>query len=92
MTQPASGPAPSAEQLEAEIAQARDSLASTIEQLRAETTPQALARRGVGRVKGFFVDEYGGVRPERVAAAAGVVVTLVVLRRWRRSRRRCHCH
>lgn len=92
MTQSAPGPTPSADQLEAEIAQARDSLASTIEQLRAETTPQALARRGVGTVKSFFVDEYGGVRPERVAAAAGVLVTLVVLRRWRRSRRRCHCH
>jgi hypothetical protein len=88
---PEQAPAPSAAQLEAEIAEARSNLASTIEQLKAETTPQALAQRGVAKVKGFFTDEYGGIRPERVAMAAGVVVTLVVLRRWRRSRR-CHCH
>lgn len=85
-------PAPSAAQLEAEIADARNNLTSTIEQLRAETTPQALAQRGVNAVKGFFTDEYGGIRPDRVAIVAGTVVTLVVLRRWRRSRRRCHCH
>jgi ubiquitin len=84
--------APSAAELEAEIAQARDNLASTIQQLKAETTPKAMARRAVGKAKGFFVDEYGGVRPERVAMVAGAVVTLVVLKRWRRSRRRCHCH
>jgi hypothetical protein len=84
-------PAPSAAQLEAEIAEARNNLASTIEQLKAETAPQALAHRGINAVKGFFTDEYGGIRPERVAIAAGTVITLVVLRRWRRSRR-CHCH
>ena len=89
---PQGAPAPSAAQLEAEIADARNNLASTIEQLKAETSPQALAHRGVNAVKGFFTDEYGGVRPERVAMVAGTVVTLVVLRRWRRSRRRCHCH
>lgn len=82
-----SAPEPTAAQLEAEIADARSNLASTIEQLRVETTPKALAHRGVETVKGFFTDEYGGVRPERVAIVAGAVVTLVVLRRWRRSRR-----
>jgi hypothetical protein len=80
-------PEPSVAQLEAEIAEARTNLASTLEQLKAETSPQALAHRGVNAVKGFFTDEYGGVRPERVAIVAGAVVTLVVLRRWRRSRR-----
>lgn len=83
-----SAPEPTAAQLEAEIADARSNLASTIEQLRVETTPKALAHRGVETVKGFFTDEYGGIRPERVAIVAGAVVTLVVLRRWRRSRRR----
>ena len=79
---------PTAAQLEAEIADARSNLASTIEQLRAETTPQALARRGVDKVKGFFTDEYGGIRPERVAIVAGAVVTLVALRGLSRRRRR----
>ena len=87
-TSPEKGPAPTAAQLEAEIAAARTSLASTIEQIKAETTPQALARRGVDKVKGFFTDEYGGVRPERVAIVAGAVVTLVVLRGMRRRRQR----
>ncbi|MBM3687364.1 MAG: DUF3618 domain-containing protein [Actinobacteria bacterium] len=91
VSQSPQAPAPSAAQLEAEIAEARSNLASTIEQLKAETTPQALVHRGVAKVKGVFTDEYGGIRPERVAIAAGVVVTLVVFRRWRRSRR-CHCH
>lgn len=82
---------PSAAQLEAEISAARDNLAATLDQLRAETSPGALAARGVNAVKGFFTDEYGGVRPDRVAIVAGTVLTLIVLRRWRRSRR-CHCH
>lgn len=92
MTEKKAAPAqPSAAQLEAEISAARDNLAATLDQLRAETTPRALAARGVNAVKGFFTDEYGGVRPDRVAIVAGTVVTLIVLRRWRRSRR-CHCH
>ena len=84
-------PEPSPADLEAEIAAARDNLAATIEQLRAETTPAALAQRGVNVIKGFFVDEHGGVRPDRVAIAAGTMFTIVVLKRWRRSRRRCRC-
>jgi uncharacterized protein (DUF3084 family) len=83
---------PSPEELQAEIAAARESLVSTLEQLKAQTTPQALAEKGVAKVKDWFTDEYGGIRPDRVAIAAGAVVTLVVFRRWRRSRRRCHCH
>ena len=81
-------PAPTAAELEAEIADARSNLASTIEQLRAETTPQALAHRGVDKVKGFFTDEYGGIRPERVAMVAGAVVAILALRTVRRRRRR----
>lgn len=81
-------PEPSAAQLEAEIAEARSNLASTIEQLKAETTPQALAQRGVNAVKGFFTDEYGGIRPERVALVAGAFATLVILRGASRRRRR----
>lgn len=92
MTEKKAAPAPpSAAQLEAEIAAARDNLAATLDQLRAETQPKALAQRGLNSVKGFFTDEYGGIRPDRVAIVAGTVITLVVFRRWRRSRR-CHCH
>ena len=83
---------PSPQELQAEIAAARANLTSTLEQLREETRPAALAQRGVNAVKDFFTDEYGGIRPDRVAMAAGVVVTLVVFRSWRRRRRHCHCH
>jgi hypothetical protein len=85
-------PAPTAAQLEAEIASARSDLASTIEQLRSETTPQALAHRGINKVKGFFTDEYGGIRPDRVAIVAGAVVGLVVLRGISRRRLRHRHH
>jgi hypothetical protein len=41
----------------------------------------------VTSAKGVFVDEYGGVRPERVAIAAGAVVALIALRALSRRRR-----
>lgn len=82
-----SRPKPSAEELAAEIEAARGDLVTTLDQLKQQSTPAALARRGKSAVLGLFVDEYGGVRPERVAIAVGAVATLVVLRRWRRSRR-----
>ena len=89
---PAPGPAKSKAELEADIAEARERLAGTLAELRVQTQPANLARRGVDSVKGFFTDEYGAVRPDRVAMAAGAVVGLVLFRRWRRSRRTCHCH
>ena len=81
------GTQPSPAALEAEIEAARADLVTSLTQLKEQAAPAALARRGKAAVTGFFVDEYGGVRPERIAMAAGAVVTLVVLRRWRRSRR-----
>lgn len=78
---------PSAAALQAEIESARADLVTSLAELKEQSSPAALARRGKAAVTGFFVDEYGGVRPERIAMAAGAVVTLVVLRRWRRSRR-----
>jgi hypothetical protein len=74
-------------ELEAEIAVTRDRLAATIAELRVQTAPANLAKRGVNTVKGFFTDEFGGVRPDRVAIVAGAVIGLVVLRRLRRGRR-----
>lgn len=85
-----SSPARSAAELQAEIEASRASLVETIAELKAQTTPEALARRGLAAVRGVFTDEYGGIRPERVAVAAAAVVGVVVLRRWRRSRR-CTC-
>ena len=50
--------------------------------------PKNVLSRQVDRVKGVFVDEFGGIRPDRVAIAAGVVVGVVVLRSLIRRRRR----
>lgn len=80
--------------LQAEIASAREDLVTSLAELKDQVSPAALVRRGKARVTGFFVDEYGGVRPERVAIAAGTLVVLIVLRRRRRAsraRRVCVC-
>ncbi len=85
-TSPAKPTAPSVVDLQAEIAASREELVATIAQLKAETTPKALARRGGRTITGWFTDEYGGVRPERVAIAGAVVVGLIVLRMATRKR------
>lgn len=77
----------SAATLQAEIESAREDLVTSLAELKEQVAPAALVRRGKAAVTGFFVDEYGGVRPERVAIAAGSLVVLVVLRRRRRARR-----
>lgn len=79
------------EELEAEIAEARQRLAATLDELKTQVQPANLAKRGQKAVLGWFTDEYGGVRPERVAIVVGVTVTIVAFKVWRRSRR-CHCH
>lgn len=76
---------PSVADLQAEIAAAREELVATLAELKAETTPGALARRGGRAVTGFFTDEFGGVRPERVVVAGVLVVGFVA---WRIARRR----
>lgn len=79
--------APSIVDLQAEVAAAREELVASIGELKAQTTPKALAGRAGDNVKGFFTDEYGGIRPDRVAIVGAVVVGLVVLRMIRRRRR-----
>lgn len=91
MTQAEPGPTPAATgpsvaELQTEIAAARDDLVASLADLRAATTPGALARRGGRSVTGWFTDEFGGVRPERIAIVVGVVVGVVVLRRLVRRR------
>ncbi|MSW86503.1 MAG: DUF3618 domain-containing protein [Actinobacteria bacterium] len=83
---------PTPESLEDEIEQARDQLVATLAQIKAQTTPAALARRGGKAVGGFFTNERGRIRPDRVAYAVGVVAAVVGWKILGRSRRRCHCH
>jgi len=79
-------PAPSPADLQAEISAAREDLVATINELKAQTQPKALAKRGQANVTGFFTDEFGGVRPERVAIVGAVVVGLLVIGILRRRR------
>ena len=80
------GPRPSQADLQAEIAAAREELAANLAALKQQTTVPALARRGGRAALAWFTDEYGGVRPERVAIAAGVVVGVIALRAIARRR------
>jgi hypothetical protein len=79
--------APSVADLQAEISAAREQLVATLNELKSQTKPAALAKRGQQNALGFFTDEFGGVRPERVAMAGAVVIGLIVIGMIRRARR-----
>jgi hypothetical protein len=83
----AKAPAPSVPELQAEISAARDDLVASLNELKAQTQPAALVKRGQANVAGFFTDEFGGVRPERVAIVGAVVVGFILIGMLRRSRR-----
>jgi hypothetical protein len=72
-------------EIEAEIAASRDHLVETVEQLQVAVKktidPKRIISVQVMKVRGFYIDEYGGVRPERVAGTVGVVVGIIVVRR-----------
>ena len=80
-------PAPSVVDLQAEISAAREELVASLAELKSQATPAALAKRGQQNMVGFFTDEFGGVRPERVAIAGAVLVGLIVIGMIRRARR-----
>ena len=75
-------------EIEAEIEASREHLVDTIVQLQVSVKktldPKRIIAVQVAKVKSFYVDEYGGVRPERVAITVGVVVGVVVLRQVKR--------
>jgi len=75
---------PSIVDLQTEVVAAREEFVAQLSQLRAATTPAALAQRGARAVGGWFLDEYGGIRPERVAIVSAVVLGYVAVRIARR--------
>jgi hypothetical protein len=80
-------PKRTAAQIEADIEATRNRLASRLDDFQEYVKPANVLDRGVTSVKNVFVDEYGGIRPERVAIAAGAVVGLIALRALARRRR-----
>ena len=82
-------PAPkSISDIESEMDATRARLAETLDELKYATAPKNIINRQVSRVKSFYVDDYGAVRVDHVAATVGVVVTVVVVRKvWKRITR-----
>ena len=84
---PASRPAKprSIAEIAAEIEASRDHLVETVSQLQVAVKrtidPKRIVAVQVDKVRGFYIDEYGGVRPERVVATVSVVVGFIVVRR-----------
>jgi MYXO-CTERM domain-containing protein len=85
-----SGATKSVDQIEADIAAARDRLAGTVDELHARTAPQEIARRQVESAKTKFTEathtESGDLRTERIAALAAAAVALIGLGAIRRRR------
>ena len=75
----------SPQEIEAEIVQARQNLASTLDQLADRTNPKNVAKRGAAKIRGVVRNPGGSIKPKPVAIIAGVVV-LFVIYRIRKSR------
>jgi ElaB/YqjD/DUF883 family membrane-anchored ribosome-binding protein len=75
-------------EIQSDIEETRARLMGNIEQLKAEASPKALGGKAQAKVKAVFVNEDGSVKTERVAAVAGVVVGLLLLRRGAKARSR----
>ena len=82
--------AKSVEQIEAEIAAARDRLAGTVDELHTRTAPKEIARRQAESAKAKFTEatrtESGDLRTERIAALAAAAVALLGIGALRRRR------
>lgn len=66
--------------LQTEVIAAREELIATLTELQSAVQPAALAQRGLAAVAGWFTDEHGGVRPERVAIAGAAVAGFIAIR------------
>jgi hypothetical protein len=68
-----------------EIEEIRERLADTVDALIDRTNPRNIARRGLARLRGRFVDETGSPRLETIVALVGgavvVIGAIVVIRR-----------
>jgi hypothetical protein len=70
-----------AAEIAADIQVTREQLVSNIDELVERTQPERLAADQLGRVKDFYLDEFGGIRVDRAAKTAGVFFALLVVRK-----------
>ncbi|HSK55200.1 MAG TPA: DUF3618 domain-containing protein [Jiangellales bacterium] len=75
----------SLDEIEADIDQARQRLAGTVDALVDRLSPRSIATRGVARLKERLLTEDGTPRPEVIGAAVGVAVVVGLLV-WRSRR------
>jgi hypothetical protein len=80
VTEPKPSPQPSLVDLQAQVAAAREEFIGSVAGLKSQVEPAAIAKRLGRSVTGWFTDQYGGVRPERVAIAGAVVVGVIALK------------
>lgn len=82
--------AKSVDEIEAEIAAARDRLAGTVDELHTRTAPKEIVRRQAEAAKAKFTEatrtENGDLRTERIAALAAAAVALLGIGALRRRR------
>jgi len=70
--------------LQAEVETARAAFISSVTQLREQTSAGALAQRGLSAAQGWFTDDFGAIRPKRVAIVSAVVVGVIAIKLFRR--------
>ena len=70
--------------LQSEVESARAAFINSVTQLREQTSAGALAQRGLSAAQGWFTDEFGAIRPKRVAIVSAVVVGVVAIKLLRR--------
>jgi hypothetical protein len=78
---PAAAKTRNPDEIQADIEAARTRLIGNLDQLKARTNPKNVASDASRKVKGVFVDASGELRRERIAAAAGGVLMLLLARR-----------
>jgi len=82
-------PSRSYAEIQADLEAQRARLSSTVDEIAERVRPQAIAQRGMDKVRGAFVHSDGSLRIDRVAMVVGVVALFVTYRvRWRKS---CDC-
>lgn len=70
--------------LQAEVESARAAFVNSVTQLREQTSAGALAQHGLSAAQGWFTDDFGAIRPKRVAIVGAVVVGVVAIKLLRR--------
>lgn len=85
----AAAPVPprSIDEIEADLDATRARLAQRLDDLQDYVDPRNVAQRQLAKVRGVFVDEYGGIKPDRVLVVVGVVAVILGIGAMRRRHR-----